>query len=113
MRLPAGTYFIADPCYIIRDEKYDRLLEETNFFGLNLPDRGNIFIDSVTKLPFAVFSTAMGTVVIVTGLVLSMALMLVASLASLLQWLMNTPVQAIPSTWSHLIVLLKSGIMMA
>ena len=60
MRLPAGTYFIADPCYIIRDEKYDRLLEETDFFGYRLPDRGNIFIDSVTKLPFAVFSTAYG-----------------------------------------------------
>ena len=60
MRLPAGTYFIADPCYIIRDEQYDRLLEETNYFGYLLPDRGNIFIDSVTKLPFAVFSTAYG-----------------------------------------------------
>jgi len=60
MRLPAGTYFISDPCYIIRDEKYDRLLEETHYFGLSLPDRGNIFIDSVTKLPFAVFSTAYG-----------------------------------------------------
>ena len=60
MRLPAGTYFIADPCYIIRDEQYDRLLEETNYFGYQLPDRGNIFIDSVTKLPFAVFSTAYG-----------------------------------------------------
>lgn len=60
MRLPAGTYFIADPCYIIRDEQYDRLLQETNYFGHDLPDRGNIFIDSVTKLPFAVFSTAYG-----------------------------------------------------
>jgi hypothetical protein len=60
MRLPAGKYFVADPCYIIRDEKYDRLLEETNYFGYTLPDRGNIFIDSVTKLPFAVFSTAYG-----------------------------------------------------
>ena len=60
MRLPAGTYFISDPCYIIRDEKYDRLLGETNYFGHNLPDRGGIFIDSVTELPFAVFSTAYG-----------------------------------------------------
>lgn len=60
MRLPAGSYFISDPCYIIRDEQYDRLLKETDYFGYQLPDRGNIFIDSVTKLPFAVFSTAYG-----------------------------------------------------
>lgn len=60
MRLPAGTYFIADPCYIIQDEQYDRLLEETNYFGYRLAERGNVFIDSVTGLPFAVFSTAHG-----------------------------------------------------
>jgi hypothetical protein len=31
---PAGKYYIGDPCYIIPDEDWDRVLKATNFFGI-------------------------------------------------------------------------------
>lgn len=34
---PAGEYVIGDPCYAIRDENWEKVLEETGFFGL--PDQ--------------------------------------------------------------------------
>jgi hypothetical protein len=34
MNLPAGTYYIGDPCYVIKDEDWMQALNETNFFNL-------------------------------------------------------------------------------
>jgi len=32
--LPAGTYYIGDPCYVIKDEDWMQALDETNFFNM-------------------------------------------------------------------------------
>ena len=37
--LPAGTYWIGDPCYLVADEDWDELLRTTGFFGL--PDHSS------------------------------------------------------------------------
>jgi len=63
--LPAGQYLISDPCYVFDRERYDALLEETNYFGLSSVDPqfargGGIFVDKVTGLKFAVVGTAYG-----------------------------------------------------
>jgi hypothetical protein len=60
MLLPAGEYYIADPCYILDEDSYDRLLDETDLFMMNTVNRGGVMIDSVTKNQFAVFSTKYG-----------------------------------------------------
>ena len=63
MTLPAGEYVISDPCYVINRDDYDRLLSETNYFGVDsqdFPRGGGIFKDSKTGLLFAVISTAYG-----------------------------------------------------
>jgi hypothetical protein len=60
MKLPAGRYIISDPCYIIADPAYDRLLLETEYFGLNTEISGGVFTDSETQKEFAVFSTKYG-----------------------------------------------------
>jgi len=31
--LPAGTYFIGDPCYLIEDPDWDKIGDATNWFG--------------------------------------------------------------------------------
>lgn len=31
--LPAGLYFIGDPCYLIRDPDWDKIGDATNWFG--------------------------------------------------------------------------------
>jgi|WetSurSiteA1Bulk_404760.scaffolds.fasta_scaffold14398_4 hypothetical protein len=36
--LPAGLYFIGDPCYLIPDEDWDVIGDNTNWFGANLSD---------------------------------------------------------------------------
>jgi len=58
--LPAGTYVICDPCYVIRDSEWDRVLQETEYFNYKSTDRGGVFTDSETGLEYAVFSTAYG-----------------------------------------------------
>jgi hypothetical protein len=57
-KLPAGDYVISDPCYVLDDADYDRLLTDTDYF--NVDSGGGVFKDSVTGLSFAVFSTAYG-----------------------------------------------------
>lgn len=32
--LPAGKYFVGDPCYVISDSKWGALLDQTGFLGL-------------------------------------------------------------------------------
>ena len=32
--LPAGTYYIGDPCYVIKDDEWMQALEETNYFNM-------------------------------------------------------------------------------
>jgi hypothetical protein len=32
--LPAGTYYIGDPCYVIKDEEWMDALDSTNYFNL-------------------------------------------------------------------------------
>lgn len=32
--LPAGKYFVGDPCYAVPDDKWMRVLEETGYLGL-------------------------------------------------------------------------------
>lgn len=34
MKLPAGEYFIGDPCYAVPDDDWSDILDETLFFGL-------------------------------------------------------------------------------
>jgi len=71
--LPAGDYIISDPCYVFSDDDYDRLIEQTGFFGLynrngtmnkSRNDMGGMFVlgwdREQRKQPFACFSTWMG-----------------------------------------------------
>lgn len=60
MKLAAGKYVIADPCYILNEDVYSRLLKETNYFMYEAVDRGGIMADSQTGKFFAVFSTKYG-----------------------------------------------------
>ena len=60
MKLAAGKYVIADPCYILNEDVYSRLLKETNYFMYEAVDRGGIMADSQTRKFFAVFSTKYG-----------------------------------------------------
>ena len=60
MKLAAGKYLIADPCYVLDNEKYDRLLGETDYFMMNSVDRGGVMIDKESGKYFAVFSTKYG-----------------------------------------------------
>jgi hypothetical protein len=32
--LPSGTYYIGDPCYVVPDEGWMQMIEETNYFNL-------------------------------------------------------------------------------
>lgn len=56
MILPAGKYVISDPCYVLEDSHYHRLLKATDYFG----GRGGIFKDTDSDLKFCVFGTAYG-----------------------------------------------------
>ena len=70
--LPAGDYIISDPCYVFSDDDYDRLLEQTGFFGLYNRDgttndknnQGGTFVmgwgREMRKHPFACFHTWYG-----------------------------------------------------
>ena len=70
--LPAGVYIISDPCYVFSDNDYDRLIEQTGFFGLYNRDgttndknnQGGTFVlgwgREMRKHPFACFATWMG-----------------------------------------------------
>jgi hypothetical protein len=60
MKLAAGKYLIADPCYVLDSAKYDRLLKETDYFMMNSVDRGGVMVDIESKKYFAVFSTKYG-----------------------------------------------------
>jgi hypothetical protein len=60
MKLAAGKYVIADPCYILNEEVYFRLLKETNYFMYEAVERGGVMSDSETGKFFAVFSTKYG-----------------------------------------------------
>ncbi len=51
--LPAGKYYIGDPCYVISREDWDSILEATNFF-----EGDGLFTFRGHKL--AVYSTAWG-----------------------------------------------------
>jgi hypothetical protein len=33
---PAGKYYIGDPCYVVRDGSWGKLIDETGCFGLDL-----------------------------------------------------------------------------
>ena len=71
--LPPGDYIISDPCYVFSDRDYDRLIEQTGYFGLYNRDgtinddknnQGGTFVlgwsDAMRRHPFACFSTWMG-----------------------------------------------------
>tara|TARA_R100000278_G_scaffold68018_3_gene54051 strand:- start:274 stop:762 length:489 start_codon:yes stop_codon:yes gene_type:complete len=70
--LPAGVYIISDPCYVFSDNDYDRLIEQTGFFGLYNRDgttndknnQGGTFVlgwdREQRKQPFAAWSTLHG-----------------------------------------------------
>jgi hypothetical protein len=60
VKLAAGKYLIADPCYVLDNEKYDRLLGETDYFMMNSVDRGGVMIDKSSGKYFAVFCTKYG-----------------------------------------------------
>lgn len=60
MKLTAGKYVIADPCYVLDYDVYDRLLAETDYFAMDSVNRGGVMIDSASKKYFAVFSTKYG-----------------------------------------------------
>jgi hypothetical protein len=60
MRLAAGKYYVADPCYVLAEDVYDRLLRETDYFMMNSVDRGGVMVDNVSGSYFAVFSTKYG-----------------------------------------------------
>lgn len=34
LNLPAGTYYVGDPCYVIKDEEWMQALDETNYFNV-------------------------------------------------------------------------------
>jgi hypothetical protein len=34
MKMPAGEYYVGDPCYVIPDDEWSDLLDHTLFFGL-------------------------------------------------------------------------------
>ena len=56
-QLPAGDYVISDPSYVLCDDDYSRIIDETYCYSKN---ENHIFIDSKTGLKFCVFSTAWG-----------------------------------------------------
>jgi len=60
MKLAAGKYVIADPCYVLSYATYDRLLSETDYFMYKTVDRGGIMPDKQSGKFFAVFSTKYG-----------------------------------------------------
>ena len=60
MKLAAGKYVIADPCYVLDYDTYDRLLSETDYFMMNSVDRGGVMVDKQSGKFFAVFSTKYG-----------------------------------------------------
>jgi hypothetical protein len=60
MKLAAGKYVIADPCYVLSEEVYFRLLRATDYFMYAAVDRGGVMVDSETGNYFAVFSTKYG-----------------------------------------------------
>lgn len=47
--LPAGKYFIGDPCYVIRDEDWSDILDETRFFGLYATEKAMMEDDYSAK----------------------------------------------------------------
>jgi len=61
MKLPAGKYYIGDPCYVLTDHNgfsWDHVLTSTDFFGMSTEARGGVFEYKGTKM-FA-SSTAWG-----------------------------------------------------
>jgi hypothetical protein len=60
MKLAAGKYLIADPCYVLEEEVYSRLLKETSYFMYESVDRGGVMVDKQSGKFFAVFSTKYG-----------------------------------------------------
>lgn len=60
MKLAAGEYYIGDPCYILHEDQYDTLLDETDFFMLGSVDRGGIMFDKATGKYFSVLGTKYG-----------------------------------------------------
>lgn len=60
MKLAAGKYLIADPCYVLDSSKYDKLLKDTDYFMMNSVDRGGIMVDNTSGKYFAVFGTKYG-----------------------------------------------------
>lgn len=60
MKLAAGDYVIADPCYVLDRDVYDRLLKDTDYFMMNSVDRGGVMVDTVSGKYFAVFGTKYG-----------------------------------------------------
>lgn len=60
MKLAAGKYVIADPCYVLEDADYSRLLKDTDYFMMNSVDRGGVMVDKASGKYFAVFSTKYG-----------------------------------------------------
>ena len=39
--LPAGKYYIGDPCYVVADNLWDKLIDSTGCFGLDLENVTN------------------------------------------------------------------------
>ena len=60
MKLAAGKYYVADPCYVLDEEVYGRLLTETDYFMMNSIDRGGVMVDTKSGKYFSVFSTKYG-----------------------------------------------------
>lgn len=46
MKLPAGKYYIGDPCYVLNTSNgfnWEHVLSSTGFFGTDTADRGGVF----------------------------------------------------------------------
>lgn len=56
--LPAGTYYIGDPCYVIPDAEWDGVLQTSGYFGHDDHKRGGIF--QHRGLWYAAYSTRYG-----------------------------------------------------
>lgn len=58
--LPAGEYFIGDPCYVLDEPNFDwsQILKDTNYFESKSMKNGGIF--EIQNLKYAVFSTSYG-----------------------------------------------------
>lgn len=57
VRIPAGTYFLGDPCYAVPDERWHDLLESCGYFDKSPV---GVFVFKGTTYEVLAFSTAYG-----------------------------------------------------